>query len=76
VFVVRKKRPYEKRLNEFIQSISRARSWPDPDGTAWYTFHGLRHGRVGDCLRAGFSHDRIRAAGRWRSQAAYEVYLN
>jgi hypothetical protein len=68
--------PSEKRINEFIQSVAQSRAWPDPDGTAWFTFHGLRHGRVGDCLRARFSHEQIRAAGRWRSLAAYEVYLN
>eukprot|EP00664_Eupelagonemidae_sp_cell27_P009506 gene9506-3670_t len=67
----------EKRLNAFIAEAARDLAWAEQSpGGAWFTFHGLRHGRVGDCLRQGLSPERTMLAGRWRSRAAFEVYLN
>eukprot|EP00665_Eupelagonemidae_sp_cell47_P016631 gene16631-biopygen10611 len=45
--------PAEKRRNDFIKPVAADRSWAARGAQAWYTFHGLRHGRVEDCLRQG-----------------------
>ena len=61
-----------ERVNTFIQKVAEEADW----GTGWWTVLGLRHGRVGDCLRAGIPDGEIQRAGRWRSRGAFEVYLN
>ncbi len=64
--------PSEKRFNAFIQQVASAQRW----GAGWWSSDGLRHGRVQDRLRANVPPDRIQAEGRWRSRAAFEVYLS
>ena len=68
-------RPSAARLNAFIRSVATAQQWEAPRDRRW-SFHGLRHGRVGDLLRLGYSRDVIKDAGRWASEGAFRVYLN
>ncbi len=64
--------PTERRFNAFIQGVADRERW----GAGWWSSHGLRHGRVQDRLRAHASPDAIQSEGRWRSRAAFEVYLS
>ena len=67
--------PTPKRLNAFIHAVASKHSWQHPHGQHW-TFHVLRHGRVGDLLRKGYPRPEIKDAGRWASEGAFRVYLN
>eukprot|EP00662_Eupelagonemidae_sp_cell21_P015495 gene15495-biopygen23719 len=62
----------EKRFNAFIGQVARSENW-EP---GWWASHGLRHGRVRDRLRHLVPPAQIMAEGRWRSRAAFEVYLS
>jgi integrase len=64
--------PSERRFNSFIRQVASAQRW----GPGWWSSHGLRHGRVQDRLRARAPPDKIQSEGRWRSRAAFEVYLS
>lgn len=65
-------RPSERRLNDFIQKVAEREQW----GPGWWSSHGLRHGRVQDRLRSNVPPSTIMTEGRWRSRAAFEVYLS